>query len=78
MIVEWLRLMLMRALVIVGAPMAFFLMWLTGPPNWREEWRVTMRHIWRAKRGPDFHDWTKRQTTNDEGTAARDTGTTKH
>lgn len=41
--------------------MVFILMWLTGPQNWREEWRVTMKHMWRANRGREFHDWTKEQ-----------------
>jgi hypothetical protein len=61
---EWLRVMLIRAMVIIGAPMTFVFMWLTGPPNWREEWWVTTRQIWRAKRSTPFHDWTKTDKPN--------------
>ena len=50
---EMLRVLIVRTITIIGAPFVLFLTWLTGPPDWRAEFRAQLATMWAAKRSRD-------------------------
>jgi hypothetical protein len=53
---ERLRVLIIRLIAITGAPFVFVMTWLTGPPDWRGEFRRQFAYLWAAKRGRDWKE----------------------
>lgn len=51
---ERMRVLIVRAICLIGAPFAFVMCWLTGPPDWRGEFRRMFSSMWKAERSRDW------------------------